>query len=130
MYARVNPEQPSDHNPLLIHAKPLDRSSPDWRQALNATAAVNPDEVLNPGLSTRVEQRNASAAFRIEGIGGVALRQVTGSAGQRQVIGVVATIWDDVIDVHGLADDALAGAAVFAAVPCPLMDQADCGSPR
>jgi hypothetical protein len=129
MYACVNPEQPGNHDPFLIHAKPLDRGSPDWRQAPNTAACINPGEVLRPGLSSRVKQGNALTALRIEGICGVALGQVAGGASQCQVIRVIVAIRDDVIDMHGLANHALAGAAVFAAVSRSLMNQPDSCSP-
>jgi hypothetical protein len=85
--------------------------------------------MISPMLRAWIKQGHCCTRGRIWGRGGRSFAEIAGGTGQAQILGRIATVRINVLNVHRLADDVPARLAVFAAVPRAFVDEAHEGGP-
>jgi len=112
---------PKSKRSFSVELKRLDGRPALWGHTNDAQAITGPNEMLVPGLSSWVEEKNRLAGCRIYGdlsIGFFAIAMKTSECQVIQVIGAAAIQWDNVINSKGDILPLFCCVAVFAQMMC------------
>ena len=107
---------------MLIHAQSRDSGPPYRSYALHTSRVLYPHEMISPALCAWIKQGHCCTRGRIWGRGGRGFAEIAGGTGQAQILGRVATVRINMLNVQRLADYVPARLAVFAAIPCAFVD--------
>jgi hypothetical protein len=121
---QLHPEMSRNELLRVIHIEPRNGGAPDRGEANHLIGINIVTEMLDPGISARIEQRDLPTCFRVGCDGRVALMRVARAAGQRKVVCSTlapARSRENVLNLEGGVEYDLWCAAVFASVsgsPC------------
>src|SRR5262245_27058466 len=85
--------------------------------------------MILPALRTGVKQGHRCASERIAGSDRRRFAEVAAGTGQTEVLGYIAPMGINMLNVHGLTNRVTACLAVFAAIPCTFVDEPYDGGP-
>jgi len=123
---RLTQKTPQIDHPFPIHMQPPYRRSPDGRDSLNPSKVLVPAKVIDPLVTTRVEEAYHCPRLRVGRFDSVLFRAVTALAGEGQIFGVLHAAtrhWQNVIYRERVRRERFGAFAVFAAPPGPLENQ-------